>query len=170
MEAGAKFGIFGGQVGHADADREAGREGAAREFADRAAVGVEHRVVGARGRGFFGAADRGEFQLRAGGFLAGENVAASEGGFLQIAKEPEAGFDRGAIGCEVIAIEREAHFEAERVACAKPAGCGTGGDEFFPERDAIGGRAEELESIFAGVARAANDRSIGEGGDAISLR
>lgn len=100
--------------------------------------------------------------------MLGEDIAAGEGGFLQIAKEAEAGFDGRAVGREVIAVERKAHFEAQRVACAEAAGGGTGGDEFFPERDAIGSRAEELEAVLTGVARAANDGSTGKRGDAVS--
>lgn len=169
-EGGAGFGVGGGEVGHADAGHEGGGEGAAGEFADGRAVGGEDRVVGAGRGAFSGGLDGGEFEFRAIFLLAGENFATGEGAFGEIDEEAEPGFDGGAVWREVVAVERVGHFEAEGVAGTETGGGGAGGEEVFPDGDASGGGAEEFEAILAGVAGAADDGSVGEGGDAIAWR
>jgi len=147
---------------------ERGREGATGEFADDFAFGIEHGVVGARWRAFVRVLKGGELERGALRFLAFQHLAPDEVAFVEFAEKAESCFDRAACGRQVVAIERVAHFEAQRVAGAESTGLGTGAEELVPAGDSLGGRAEEFEAIFAGVAGAADDCPAGRAGNAIA--
>ena len=68
-----------------------------------------------------------QFHRRAFGLLLGERFTADEIALVEIDEEAETGLDRRAIGSEVIAIERVAHFQAKAVPAAEAAGVRTGG-------------------------------------------
>ena len=86
-------------------------------------------------------------------------------GFVHVHEEAEAGFEGGAVGGEVVAVEGIAHFEAEGVAGAEAAGDGAVFGEFVPPEGGFVGFAEELEAVLAGVAGAADDAGAAAEGD-----
>lgn len=156
LEWGAWGGVGDGEVGHADAVLQGGREGAAADLAKRLTFGGEDGVVRARRRGGAGHAESGEFAPEAGGFFFEEGVLADEGFFVEGDEEAQARLERGVVWGEVVAVEGVAHFEAERVAGTEAAGESAlvldGCDNALKPVGRGGGGHEELEAVFAGVA------------------
>ena len=77
---------------------------------------------------------------------------------MQVHKDAQPGLDRRGVGSEVRAVQRVAHFQAERVARAEAAGLDGKrralAEDVVPRFHRAPGRAEDLEAILAGVAGA----------------
>ena len=99
---------------------------------------------------------------------AAEDVDALEL-LVERARPAEAGRDRVGVGPDVVAVQRVADLEAQRVARAEPARDDAAREHGVPERDGVVGHAQELAAVLAGVAGAVDhhldavDRRLGEG-------
>ena len=76
----------------------------------------------------------------------------------------KAGFDRGRVGAEIVAVEAEPGFEPERIARPEPDRLDLGlGAEQVGEGDRVFGGDAQLEAVLAGVARTREkDRDAGD--------
>ena len=127
---------------------------------------VEHRRVRA-GRHLATAGDRhalardrlllhhegDELPLRPGLLDLAQPVGAGEV-LAERARPTEAGRDRIRVLRDVVAVQRVADLQAQRVARTEPAGDGAAGDDRVPERDRVLGRAHQLDTLLARVAGA----------------
>ena len=106
--------------------------------------------------------------LGAVGLHAAEDVDALEL-LVERARPPEAGRDRVGVRADVVAVQRVADLEAQRVAGAEPARDGAALEHGVPQPDRVLAHAEQLATVLAGVAGAVHhhldsvDRALGEG-------
>ena len=73
---------------------------------------------------------------------------------VERARPAEPGRDRVGLGRDVVAVQRVADLEPQRVARAEPARHGAARDDGVPERDGVLGRAHQLAAALARVAGA----------------
>lgn len=157
----AEFGMGGGDVAHADAEVHGGALGAADDFADLlGAVGGPDRVMGAGRGGSVGhfEGDQGFFDVAF--FLFEKFFAAGEFAFFEGDETGEAGFDGGGLFVEFVSVEGVANFGAQGVARAEAGGFDAVGfaglEDAIPDGFDDFGGGDEFETIFAGVAGAAD--------------
>src|SRR5262249_10801921 len=91
-----------------------------------------------------------------------QRIPSDKVAFFQLDDPPEARLERVRRVVDVVAVEGEARFEAERVARAEarrlePEGLARG-DERAPERGRVVPRTEDLDAVLAGVPRACRRR------------
>lgn len=79
-------------------------------------------------------------------------------------REGEGGLDGGGCGVDVVAVERQARFKAQRIAGAEADGfAGLVSEELAGEVFGMAGGHRHLEAVFAGVA-GAGDPEVAKGG------
>ncbi len=90
--------------------------------------------------------------------LRPERVVAGEGRALVELHDPaEPGLERRDGVVDLVAVERVAHLEPQRVARAESDRLGAGRGERLPERHGVALAAVELEAVLAGVAGAGDE-------------
>src|SRR5262249_32375691 len=111
--------------------------------------------------GLLGHAERGEAPR--GAFLLGAAQDVRPGEVLGERADPaESGLDGVRLGRDVVAVERVADLEAERVARTEAAGSDVLRKQRVPYRGSVGGIAEELDAGLARVA-GARDAAVAAG-------
>ncbi|MCY1235668.1 hypothetical protein D9M72_482920 [compost metagenome] len=90
--------------------------------------------------------------------LAGEAALA-----LQVDGPGQAGVQRRGADVHVLAVQVHAGLQAQRVARAQAGRAHARGIQFFPQAGDAGGRHDQLETVFAGVA-GARDHHLAQGG------
>ena len=80
--------------------------------------------------------------------------------FVEFHKHTERGFNRRNFRTQFIAIERQSHFKAKRVAAAQSAGLHPGVNEQIPHLINSSVAGIDFKSIFSGVAGAAHDNGF----------
>jgi hypothetical protein len=92
------------------------------------------------------------------GLAREQRLAADEVALLELDRPAEPGLERVGGLVDLVAVEREARLEPERVAGAEPDGLDAGrlaeAQELAPDGGRVVPGAEELEAVFARVARA----------------
>ena len=99
---------------------------------------------------------------------AQQGVAAGEIVADQVAGETQAGLERVDLLGKLVAVERHAGFEPQRVAGAEPGGHDAQRlaqfHQHFPHARGDAGAEAQLEAVLAGVAGAADDAALALGG------
>ncbi len=134
---------------------------------------IEHGVMRARWRPFFGHLDGRQTERDAGFPLGQQRLATNELRLVQIDENRETGFKRRMGGREVGAIERVTHFKAQGIACAEAARLdailGTALEDAVPLRRGFRGGKKQLKTLLAGVPGARDDELDALSGDLPNL-
>src|SRR4051812_42270816 len=146
LDVGTGPGQLRGHIRHPDAGLEAGRQGPARDDSGFVAVlqdGVSlARDARARQN------ERGELLFGPGLASRSDGLGADEARVL-LATPAQAGLDRVAGLIHVIAVEVEAHLQAQGVTCAKPGRSGTGVEKAGPPGRRAARLQQEFDAVFA---------------------
>lgn len=167
----ADSGEFLLHIAHTDTRLEGGGHRARGHFANDVAFGVCYFVVGAR-YALVRELEGDELALDALGLLLLEEGLAGEVLLRDELRDPaETSFEgRGGIA-DIVAVEAEAYFEAERVASAETDGADAFGltcfEDSVPDLLTVLGVEVDLEATSTGVARVGEDdlRTASEGAD-----
>ena len=148
-------------IAHTDTCLEGGGHRAGGHFADDVAVGISDFVVGAR-YALVAELEGDELALDPFGLLLLDECLAGEVLFGDELRDPaQASFERRSGVGDVVAIEAEAYFEAECVACAETDGADTFGltsfEDSVPDLLTILRVEVDLEATSTGVARVGKD-------------
>lgn len=108
-------------------------------------------------------------------FLAEQGIASDEILFFEIDEKAESGFERRMVGRKIVAVQRIAGFEPQRVARAESTRFCAGFENSIPDANSELIWEEKFETVFAGVA-GAGDEKFGvsevcerDGGDVVAL-
>src|ERR1043165_1395153 len=161
--------VINRHVGHADVLLQVRRGAARSDVTDALAIDVN--VLAVARDAALRDLEADELAADALLLLACERVAPREVAFAELGNPAEVGFQKRRLFGDLVAVERHACFEAERVARGQPRGQDAFGravaarvEQSVPELFGLVRRGVDLEAVLARVARARDD-----GGHAVNL-
>jgi hypothetical protein len=125
---------------------------------------VDHHVLVIASDAALGNFEPDQFSFHAPGFLLGQHFAAGEIAFVEFTNPTEVRFVQRGGFVDIVSVKRHSRFEAERVACGKPAGKHavrgaevSGVEKLGPQLFGVFRCCVNFETVFASVAGARDD-------------
>ena len=94
------------------------------------------------------------------GLLLQQGLLADEVVLVKLHEHAQAGHHRGDLVAQLVAVEGQAHLEAQRVAATEAAGLHAGLDQLVPAAADVLVGTVELETVLARIARAGDDDGL----------